>query len=150
MSLDKTLFLDAEVSQNGDLDLDWSWLKPLLAARWAGAKVILRIQAWTQRRSLVANCYYWVAIVTPIAEYTGHTKDEVHALLKEKFAREVLYVVNEKTGEVDEIWVPVQTRSMPKDVFSRYVDMCKEYAGWLGIQLQPWEGDQSAFYEDTL
>jgi hypothetical protein len=147
--MDQTFFVEAEVCQNGDLDLDWSWVKTVLAARWAGKKVILRIQTWTQRRSIAANNFYWSAIVTPIAEYTGHTKDEVHALLKAKFANETMYVVNEKTGEVDETQVPVQTRSMPKDVFSRYVDMCKGYAVWLGIQLQPWEGDQSAFYEDT-
>jgi len=146
--MDNTLFVDAEVCPNGDLDIDWNWLKAILAARWPGKKVILRIQAWTERRSLVANNFYWIAIVTPIAEYTGYTKDEVHALLKAKFANEIMYVVNEKTGEVEETQVSVQTRSMDKDTFRAYVDTCKLYAEWLGIQLQPWEGDQYGYTED--
>jgi len=147
--MDKTLFLDAAVRQTGDLDIDWNWLKAILAARWPGKKVILRIQAWTGRRSIAANNFYFGCIVKCLSDYTGYTKEETHALLKSRFATETLFVVNDKTGEVFEQEVPRQTRNMNTTEFAEYIENCIGLCVGLGIALPGWKGDKYAYYEET-
>lgn len=44
----------------------------------------VEIKPWVPRRSRPQNDLYW-AIVGRICEMTGHTKDEVHNILKVKF-----------------------------------------------------------------
>lgn len=46
-------------------------------------EVILRKQ--TKKSSLPQNRYYWKVIVGLIVEHTGHTPDEIHSHLKDKF-----------------------------------------------------------------
>lgn len=146
--MDKTLFVDGSVDKKGKVELDIKWLTREIAARWLGKKFIVRVQTWSSKRSLAANNYYWGVIVECIAEYTGYTKDEVHALLKEMFAQEPMFVVNEKTGEIIETLVPRQTRSMTKAEFAAYIEKCTDFAVSLGIQLPYYEGDRYAYRED--
>jgi len=40
-------------------------------------------------RSLQQNKYYWVAIVTPLANHLGYSADEMHGILKYEFAKKL-------------------------------------------------------------
>lgn len=51
-------------------------------------------------RSDEANRYYWGIVIEMISEHTGHTPDETHEILKEKF--HVESTAKLKTGEFQE------------------------------------------------
>lgn len=144
--MDKTLYMTIMVSDDGKLTLSPED-RANLAARWAGKKVEVRVKTLSPKRSLAANNYYWGAIVTLISEYTGYTKEEVHALLKARFASEVQYIVNERTGEIIETTVPRQTRHMTKSEFARFVDQAEQLALDLCIRLPFFEGDKYGYAE---
>jgi hypothetical protein len=145
--MDKTVYCNADVTIEGDLKMDWSFLRMLLL-RFAGKKVIVRIQTWTKRRSLAANNYYFGVLVKELSDYTGYTKEETHRLLKSMFAIETMFVVNEKTGEVTETEVPLKTRTMSQARFAKYIDDCTDFASGLGIVLPTYSGDKYAYAED--
>lgn len=43
-------------------------------------------------RSLKQNDYYWGVVIQKISEYTGHSAQEVHELMKNLFLRDMLIV----------------------------------------------------------
>lgn len=118
--------------------------------RFNGLKVIMTIQAWTQRRSIAANNYYFGVLVEAFSEYTGYTKDECHAMLKQMFAIEKKFVCNEGTGEIiREVEVPLLTRGMSKKRFAEYVTSVEDFLLDIGAltSIPEWSGDKYAYTE---
>lgn len=145
--MDKTLFIECRATEQGELVLDQKYLRTMLAARFAGKKLMARFQLLTPKRSLAANNYYWGCLVEAISDYTGYSKLETHELLKSMFATEPYFVANEKTGEIIEVKTTILTRFMDKARFAQFIDDCEMFAVSLGIQLT-YEGDRYAYRED--
>lgn len=144
--MDKTLYMTCLVSDRGAILTD-SGDEANLAARFAGKRVEVRVKTLSPKRSLAANNYYWGCIVSALSDYTGYSKDEVHDLLKSRYASEPNYIVNEKTGEMIETNVPRQTRHMTKAEFAQFVDLSEQLCVELGIMLPTYEGDRYAYAE---
>ncbi len=97
--------------------------------------VVLTIEDEKESRSSRANRMYWAAVVSPLCEKTGYTKEEMHDILRHKFNRRT--AVDPQTGEVIEI--DGGTRRMPPAEFTIYVDSCIRWANELGVFIQPYE-----------
>lgn len=139
-----TLYGDGKVIK-GKLKLENQSSFEAGLSRFEGERVIVRVDKWTPKRSLAANSYYFGCIVSSIEEWTGYRKEEVHAILKSKFAVETKFIVNEGTGEIlEEVTVPLKTSRMSKKEFAEYIDKCEEFCVSLGIELQPFNGDRYA------
>lgn len=105
---------------------------------FAGQKAILKIEAWTERRSLQHNNYWWTCIVTPLSEYTGYEKEEMHEMLLIMLASEVRFI-SDKNGElIEEVRVAQRSSKMPKKVFSELVRKGEKLMAECGIPLKPW------------
>lgn len=149
MSTDLTLFTEAGVDDEGELvGLDWLWLAKALL-RFAGKRVIVRVQLWTEKRSLAANNYYWAVVVEALHERSGFDKLYCHNWLKSKFNCEVALMVNEH-GEFVEQLVPLSTKNLSKQDFANYLDQCEAWiADFFNYQFQPYSGDRYAYYEEA-
>ena len=81
-------------------------------------------------RSNRLNRFYWGVVVEGFCrKFEGHTKDEMHEVLRYKFNRRT--VTDPATGEVLELGMP--THSMPQAEFQIYVDACQRYGDEQGV-----------------
>ena len=80
-----------------------------------------------RRRSLTANARYWVAVVTPVADHTGHTPEEIHEIMKEQFcpAKEI-----ELSGKR---YLRKSTTALSVTEFIDYCTRCEVFAIELGV-----------------
>lgn len=53
--------------------------------QYEGKKVELIVREWKKKRSLEQNAFYWGHVLKMICEHTGYDKDDLHALMKERF-----------------------------------------------------------------
>jgi len=98
----------------------------------------------TEKRSLRANRYYFVAIVTPFREWlrqewgaSSITSDQAHELLKTKILGKK-EIINKTTGEV--LDVAPTTHEMNQEQFSNYVERAILFLGeFAGIEVVPAE-----------
>jgi hypothetical protein len=149
MKLPETMYVDARVV-DGTPVYDFPGAVRAALSRFNDLKIIITVQAWTQRRSIAANNYYFGVLVEAFSEYTGYTKDECHAMLKQMFAIERKFVCNEATGEIiREVEVPLLTRGMDKKRFAQYVTDVESFL--LDIDaltsIPEWSGDKYAYNE---
>ena len=139
------LFLVATVDDAGNIVLGEGERE--LAKKFSGMKIISRIYKWTARRSLAANGYYFGVLVKSLCDYSGYRKKEMHAILKQKFAWEFAYIVNEKTGEMFEEKVGMSTRTMTKARFAQFIDDVEAFANELNCIIPPYSGDKYEHYQ---
>jgi hypothetical protein len=85
-----------------------------------------------RKRSLPQNAWYWTAIVKPIADYTGYTEQEMHAVLKEKFlARRHIVIADE------DISISPTTTTLTTEEFTNYAERVIAWAASdLGLVLE--------------
>lgn len=85
------------------------------------------ISDYRRRRSLNANARYWAGVVTPIADHTGHTPEEIHEILKEQFcpAKEI-----ELSGKQ---FMRKSTTALNVTEFMDYCTRCEVFAIELGV-----------------
>lgn len=90
----------------------------------------VEISEYRRKRSIPANSRYWVGVVTPIADHTGHTPEEIHEILKEQFcpAKEV-----ELSGK--KFWRK-STTLLSTPEFQDYCIRCEVFATELGVSFQ--------------
>ena len=82
------------------------------------------------RRTLSQNKLYF-AVLTEMANETGHTKDEMHDAMKTKFLPQQ---VIELAGE--EVYIPGSSAKLDKAMFAEYVEKVIAFAATeLGIQV---------------
>ncbi len=89
-------------------------------------------KAW---RSLQANRFMW-KVFELIAAETGHTKDEIHDWMCQKFLTYAVDVVDPQTGEVTTVKVTRGTSRLKTDEHARFLDEVLQWAGeFLGMEL---------------
>jgi hypothetical protein len=100
-------------------------------ARHTGKRVSISLERYRKGRSLKANAYLWGVVYRTIAEWCGHTDDELHEIFKSKFLprRELLL----PTGE--EIPLSGTTAALDTDAFSEYVSKVKLWAAEQGVHV---------------
>lgn len=120
-----------QVNDEGVLVIDQPVRWRGVLARHKGRRVHLTVQREQQRRSLKANAYLWGVVYHEIAEWSGHTADEIHDCMKSLFLppRELLF----PTGE--EIPAHGSTRVLNMEEFSEYVSKVKLWAAEQGLQI---------------
>ena len=78
-----------------------------------------------QLRSAQANARYWVAIVTPVAEYLGYTPLELHTYWKLKFIGvQIINVIDPATGEQLEVKTPKSSTKLSPAKFAEFCNNC--------------------------
>ena len=95
-------------------------------SKFEGQTVLCEVVKWHPRRSIQSNRYYWAVlneVIRQTAEYTGHTKDELHEAFKDMFLKSNF--VNVLTGESGER--AKSTTKLNSAEFSEYVEKVKLY-----------------------
>jgi len=118
----------------------WDSLKLL-----EGMRIVVEVKRYSSRRSNAANAYYWASIVGGMSETTGYTPEECHEILKLKCNSQTDYLLNEKTGEYEEITHPKSTTRLTPKEFAEYIDKCTAFLGDLGIFVEPSPGVPEAW-----
>lgn len=90
----------AKVSPSGEWEgVPKKKLRQEVARLFGGQSIEIIIHRKKKHRSVQQNRYYWMA-VTMLSDHTGFTKDEMAAILKQKFLKTTK--VNEDSGAVYE------------------------------------------------
>lgn len=100
-----------------------------VVARHEGKRIAVTVEREQTTRSLKANAYLWGVVYRTIAEWSGHTEDEIHEAMKEKFLvrRELVF----PSGE--EMPVVGSTAILDTVDFSTYVMNVKAWAAGCGV-----------------
>lgn len=98
---------------------------------------LLRLERPKATRSNAINAAYWVGYVGPMAEHTGYTPLEMHALFKSRFLPKRHLVIQDKDGVViDEADVDnLTTTTLTQPEFSRYLKDIEALALTLGVRV---------------
>ena len=95
----------------------WNYLSTL-----EGKEVFCVIEKKTNSRYLLQNNLYWLKIEI-LASHTGHSKDEMHEMMKHKhLPKKQMEIVNKITGEVETIEIPPSTKSLSTKEMGTYMD----------------------------
>ena len=87
--------------------------------------VEITISEHDPNRTLAQNAYYWTAMVTPLAEWSGHTKEEMHEVLLGEFFG---------TVAVGDLIIPKQRSStLKKKPMREYLDWIPRFAAENGV-----------------
>ena len=87
--------------------------------------VEVTVKKFRSSRSGEQNKYYWL-IIAKISDYTGYTKDEVHALLGSKFLKDHIDVSED--GVMKRYTVVKSTTSLNTEEMSIYIEEVKTWA----------------------
>jgi len=119
----RRLTFNVVVSENHGLQAkQGTSFKAFLQSQQPGTEFTLTIEPPTKPiRSNDQNAYYWVAVVTPLAEHFGYTPLEMHEELK--------YMFNPKPSKIDPMRVFGGTTTLLKeDEFQEYLESIKVWA----------------------
>jgi len=95
---------------------------------WRRCPVTVTIEKQHATRSLNANAYYWGVVVAYIAEHTGHTPEETHAVLKTMFLPKRLAMLG-RNGELhQELVIGGSTTTLNKVEFYEFCERIREFA----------------------
>lgn len=99
--------------------------------RFEGRRVQVSCRAETSNRSLRANSYLWGVVYRELAEWSGHTEDEIHDVMRAMFlsAREVALPDGRKVAALG------STASLDVEAFGAYVDKVKLWAAEQGVTI---------------
>ena len=122
MAYDLTYF--ARVDDNGVIQgLDRKKFAREVKELFSGKSIEITVRRKKKHRSVQQNRYYWL-VVTILSDYTGFTKDEMHAILRSKFLR--AEKVNEDTGVVYEY--VKSTTELTTVEYEEYLDDVRRFA----------------------
>jgi hypothetical protein len=95
---------------------------------WPDGPATLSVAREQATRSVQANAYYWAVVVQALADYTGHTPDEVHDILKIKFLPKDVAIAT-GTGEVvAEFVLGGSTTQLTVGQFYDYIERIRQWA----------------------
>lgn len=101
----------------------------------------LRLEPWKNRRSARANAYLWGHVYEEIAQHTGHTPEDIHDFMCERFLpneRKRVEFFSRLSGEV--LAADVDTRRSSKltgTPFYDFVENVRQFAReFLGVETQ--------------
>ncbi|HMU69193.1 MAG TPA: hypothetical protein PKC38_04260 [Chitinophagales bacterium] len=122
MAADLTYF--AKVDENGVIQgLARKKFAREVKDMFSGKSIEITVRRKKKHRSVQQNRYYWL-VVTMLSDYTGFTKDEMHAILRSKFLR--AEKVNEDTGVVYEY--VKSTTELTTVEYEEYLDDVRRFA----------------------
>jgi len=87
-----------------------------------GKQVDVIIRKHKESRTDQSNRYLWGVVYKMIAEETGHSAEDIHALLKTKFLKKLAFIKGKKYEVIQ------STASLDKLTFSNYIEDCKRFA----------------------
>jgi hypothetical protein len=96
---------------------------------------VIKIERLKNSRSKNQNSYYWGVVLDTIANDTGHTQEELHAIFKKMFLPKIFKKIGSKT-----VMISGSTTALSTDEFARYIDRIIAEAGGMGISIAPAEG----------
>lgn len=88
-----------------------------------------------KNRSNPQNRYYWGVCIALLSEHTGYTTDEIHEVLKHKFLKRVLRMLNLKQKNVEEVSITESTSNLDTIQFEEYLSQVRIWASQLGCYL---------------
>lgn len=93
------------------------------------------VEEYKTKRSLDANAYYWGQVITPMAEHTGYTPEEMHEVLLFQIYGEKTLTGTTGAGRYQ---IPAKrTNKMTTTEFQDHIHHCQRIAAELGVQIQP-------------
>jgi hypothetical protein len=95
---------------------------------WPDGPVTVTIEREQATRSPQANAYYWGVVVKILAEFTGHTPDETHDVLKLKFLPKDVALATGMGEVVAEFVIGGSTRELTVGAFYDYVERIRQWA----------------------
>ena len=124
--------LPATVTNDGQLAFADPVAWRVLLARHRGRDVWVTVSRQQHNRTMPQNRYYFGVVVEMVAGYIGESRDETHALLKEKFLpRRRIELLNGKFIEM-----PPSTRELDVEQFTAYIEQIRVWAAqWLGLSI---------------
>ena len=101
-------------------------------ARHEGRQVFVTLVRQQHLRTMPQNRYYHGVVVDAVAGYIGESREETHALLKEKFLpRRQVELLDGKTLEM-----PPSTRLLTVEQFTEYIEQVRRWAAeWLHLSI---------------
>ena len=105
------------------------WRRAIARLATAGAtEVVLTIATATdERRSTIANRYYW-ALLAELAAHTGYDRYDLHEYFKARLLAKPLTIVNAAGLAIDERQIAGSTRVLDRASFAAYVDQVLAFA----------------------
>lgn len=103
-----------------------------LLAKHNGREVVVTVTRKQHLRTMPQNRYYHGVVVEMVAGYIGESREETHALLKEKFLpRRKVELLDGQFLEM-----PPTTRLLSTEEFSAYIEQIKVWAAsFLGLSI---------------
>lgn len=98
--------------------------------RWRDGEVIVTVERQHATRSLDQNALYFAGYVNPVADYTGYSPRQIHALFKKMFLpKQRIDIVDKKTGAVvEEVDLEqLTTTVLNKIEFSEYLNHIRDW-----------------------
>lgn len=101
-------------------------------ARHEGRDVWVTVVRQQHLRTMPQNRYYHGVVVDAVAGYIGESREETHALLKEKFLpRRQVELLDGKTLDM-----PPSTRLLNTEQFTEYIEHVRRWAAeWLHLSI---------------
>lgn len=114
----------AKVSPSGEWGgLPKKKLRQEVARLFGGQSIEIVIHKKKKHRSVQQNRYYWL-VCTMISEYTGFSKEEIHAILKSRFLK--VEKVNEVSGVIYDYIK--STTELSTVEYEQYMDSVRQFA----------------------
>ena len=96
---------------------------------WRDCEVTVTVERQHATRSLDQNALYWSGFVNPVADYTGYSPKQIHALFKKMFLpKERIEIVDKRTGVVvdEQELEQLTTTVLNKVEFGEYLNDIKD------------------------
>jgi hypothetical protein len=112
---------------------------------WPDCRATLTVARATSSRTAAQNAYYWGVVIKHLSDYSGHTPDETHDVLKIMFLPKDV-ALHTQTGEVvAEFVIGGSTTGLTSAQFSDYVERIRVWAfDTLDVSIPPgdpaWRG----------
>jgi hypothetical protein len=100
-------------------------------ARVEGRRVVETIKREQQSRTMSQNRYYWGVVLATLAEWSGHTAEELHGFLRDEF----LTPREKKLPSGQSISYPVSTTTLTVHEFTAYIDQVMRWAAEQGVYI---------------
>lgn len=98
-------------------------------AKWKDGDVTLRVEKLSATRSLQANRYYFGVVLDLMAQETGHTKEELHDDMCDRFLRRRLVYLHAETGQIEEREIAGRSSKLSVGEFYEFVEKVRQFAG---------------------
>lgn len=97
---------------------------------WRDCEVVVTVERQHATRTLDQNALYFAGYVNPLADYTGYSPRQIHALFKKMFLpKERIEIVDKRTGVVvdEQDLEQLTTTTLNKVEFGEYLDSIKDW-----------------------